>query len=63
MFIRSERPADSPAVFAIHHRAFGRPAEAELVEKLRPVADPQISLVAELDGHVVGHIFLQSCYH
>ena len=55
--IRPERPKDFSAVFTILYRAFGRPEEAELVEKLRSVADPQISLVAELDGQVVGHIF------
>jgi putative acetyltransferase len=55
--IRPEQPKDYPTVFEIHHRAFGRLEEAELVEKLRSVADPQISLVAELDGQVVGHIF------
>jgi putative acetyltransferase len=55
--IRPERPEDYPTVFEINKRAFGRPEEAELVEQLRSVADPQISLVAELNGQVVGHIF------
>lgn len=55
--IRPERPEDYPTVFEINKRAFGRSEEAELVEKLRSVADPQISLVAELNGQVVGHIF------
>ena len=55
--VRSELPADYPAVFAIHRRAFGRDNEAELVEALRRAADPQISLVAIREGRVVGHIF------
>ncbi len=55
--IRPELPEDYPAVFEIHRRAFGRPEEAKLVEKLRTVADPQISLVAVCEGDVVGHIF------
>jgi len=57
VIIRSERPEDFSAVFEINRSAFGRPAEAQLVETLRLVADPQISLVATLDKLVVGHIF------
>lgn len=55
--IRPELPEDFATVFEIHSRAFSRSEEAELVDKLRSVADPQISLVAELNGQVVGHIF------
>lgn len=57
IIIRPEHSEDFSTVFTIHQRAFGRPEEAELVEKLRSAADPQISLVAELNGQVVGHIF------
>lgn len=57
IFIRPERPEDYSAVFEIHRRAFGREAEAKLVEALRHVADPQISLVAVRADRVVGHIF------
>lgn len=55
--LRPEHPEDHPAVFEIHTRAFGRPEEARLVEALRKVAAPQISLVAVRDDQVVGHIF------
>ncbi len=55
--IRSETAADHPAVRQVNERAFERPEEAVLVDKLRAVADPQISLVAVQDGQVVGHIF------
>jgi putative acetyltransferase len=55
--VRPERPEDYPTVFEINKRAFGRPEEAELVEKLRSVANPQISLVAVHEDRVVGHIF------
>jgi putative acetyltransferase len=37
--------------------AFGGPAEARLVEALRPVADPGISLVAVEGDRVIGHVF------
>lgn len=55
--IRPELPEDFATVFAINQRAFGRPEEAQLVEELRRVANPQISLVAVRDAQVVGHIF------
>jgi len=54
---RSEQLPDYPAVFEINRRAFGRPEEAQLVEALRRVANPQISLVAVRNDQVVGHIF------
>lgn len=55
--VRFEKPHDYPSVYAINQRAFGRLAEADLVENLRLVARPTLSLVAEQDGRVVGHIF------
>ncbi len=53
--VRLEHPGDSVAVREINERAFGGPQEAELVEALRGCAD-RISLVATLDGRVIGHI-------
>lgn len=55
--VRPEQPEDHEAVYTINASAFGRPAEAELVEALRTGPEPKISLVAEVDGSVVGHIF------
>ena len=55
--VRAETAADYPAVRQINELAFGRPNEAVLVDKLRAVAEPQISLVAVKDRLVVGHIF------
>ena len=55
--VRPEQPADRDAVFAIQEAAFGRPDEAELVCALRDSACPQLSLVAELAGRPVGHVF------
>ena len=55
--IRAETADDYAAVRQVNERAFGRPDEARLVDRLRTVADPQISLVAVSQGQVVGHIF------
>ena len=54
--IRPETPADAAAVYRVEAAAFGRPAEAELVHKLQQDGVESISLVALLDGEVVGHI-------
>ena len=56
LIIRSERPENHPAVYEINRRAFETDTEARLVEALRGVEQPTISLVAELDGRPVGHI-------
>ena len=55
--IRPETPADHDAVNRVHRQAFGQLDEADLVEQLRRDAHPHVSLVAEVDGTVVGHIF------
>jgi putative acetyltransferase len=44
-------------VWAVHEAAFGRPAEAKLVARLRLEARPCVSLVAESAGRVIGHVF------
>ena len=54
--IRPEIPEDRDAVFRVNAAAFGADAEARLVNRLRVEADPFISLVAEMDGKIVGHI-------
>jgi len=54
--IRPEQPEDHAAVFVVNERAFETSAEARLVDALRPVAQPLISLVAVLENQVVGHI-------
>lgn len=55
--VRAETTEDYAAVRQVNELAFGRLAEAVLVDKLRAIADPQISLVAVKDAQVVGHIF------
>lgn len=55
--IRAEEKSDHARVFEIQAAAFGRRNEADLVEMLRTSAHPQISLVAEEQGQILGHIF------
>ena len=60
MQIRSEQPADYAAVADVHIQAFGNHSdEATIVALLRQRAayDPDLSLVAEVDGKIVGHAF------
>ena len=54
--IRTERPEDGPTIDAVHRAAFETEAEAMLVRSLRHSDRRLISLVAERQGHVVGHI-------
>ena len=58
MILRPEQPADHEAIGRLLTDAFGGPAEARLVELLRtsPAYIPDLALVAEVDGTVVGHI-------
>ena len=58
--IRTETTEDGPAVREVNERAFGRPAEATLVELLRAAKKVVVSLVALDDGRVVGHILFSS---
>ncbi|MGQ0637627.1 MAG: GNAT family N-acetyltransferase [Planctomycetaceae bacterium] len=54
--IRAETSADYSGVRTVHERAFGRTTEANLVDALRAAGAAVISLLAERDGQVVGHI-------
>lgn len=54
--IRDERPADAEAVHAVLLAAFGREAEACLVERLRASGKIAFALVAEEKGRVLGHM-------
>lgn len=54
--IRLEVPADIPAIYQLHAAAFKSDAEARLVGALRTNGALLLSLVAEADGELVGHI-------
>lgn len=58
--IRAERPGDREAISRVVAAAFGSPIEPRLVEDLRASADfvPEWSLVAEIDGTIVGHVMV-----
>lgn len=56
MLIRAEEQTDWAAVHALNVSAFETPAEADLVDALREQAQPLVSLVAEDNGAIVGHI-------
>ena len=60
VLVRPETPADHEAISAVLTAAFGRPAEATLVQLIRgsPEFVPGLSLVAEVDERVVGHVLL-----
>jgi putative acetyltransferase len=54
--IRTERPGDAASVRQVHEAAFATAAEASLIDRLRAHGKAVVSLVAELDGRIVGHI-------
>jgi putative acetyltransferase len=56
MLIRAEERRDLAAVHAVNVSAFETPAEANLVDALGEEAQPLISLVAEDNGAILGHI-------
>lgn len=54
--VRREMPGDEPAIHALNASAFGTDAEARLVDALRANGALSLSLVAVVDGALVGHI-------
>jgi putative acetyltransferase len=60
LIIRSESPADHIAIGRVVAAAFGKQIEADLVDRIRasPEYVPELALVAELDGAIVGHVMI-----
>ena len=56
MIVRPERRADIDGIRAVHDAAFGGAGEGRLVDALRDTGKLVVSLVAERDGQVVGHV-------
>ena len=55
--IRPETVGDIASVRRVNVEAFGRSDEAEIVDRLRAAVRPVVSLVAEADDIITGHIF------
>jgi putative acetyltransferase len=60
--IRSETDADLESIRQVNRLAFGQDAEGQLVDALRDGGFVGLSLVAELDGQVVGHIMFSGIH-
>jgi putative acetyltransferase len=60
--IRPEDPAERSTIRRINEQAFDQPAEAGLVDALRDHGAVTLSLVAERDGDVVGHILFSPAH-
>jgi putative acetyltransferase len=58
--IRAEAPKDDEEIARVTAAAFGKEREARIVDAIRDSDGyvPELSLVAELDGHIVGHAML-----
>jgi putative acetyltransferase len=56
LLIREEQPRDREQVRTVNEAAFGRSDEADLIDRLRAEGAALLSLVAEVDGHILGHI-------
>lgn len=56
MIVRPEHPNDIAAIHAVNVAAFGCAGEADLVDALRANGRLTLSLVAERDSEVVGHV-------
>lgn len=60
--IRAEAPADFASIRQVVAGAFGRAAEADLVDALRAAGDfdPRLSRVALFDGQLVAHVLFSN---
>lgn len=58
--IRPERRRDDRPIDDVVSAAFGSPREARLVEKIRASSNfvPDLSIVAEIHGQIVGHVMI-----
>ncbi len=69
MLIRNETPQDIPAIRKLiyaafknhpHHEPGAEPTEHDIVDRLRALGELSLSLVAEDNGEIVGHIAFSS---
>ncbi|MDI6402372.1 N-acetyltransferase [Balneolaceae bacterium ANBcel3] len=57
MIIREEEKRDFDAIISLNDAAFGQPQEGIVIDKVRNSDSEVLSLVAEMDNTIVGHIF------
>ena len=62
MSIRTATAKDRESIRLVEEHAFGQKAEAGLVDALVESGYTVLELVAEEDGHVVGHILFSRLY-
>jgi putative acetyltransferase len=62
LVIRKERQEDFPKVYEVNRMAFSQEDESKLIEKIRRGINfiPDLSLVAEIDNEIVGHILFSN---
>jgi putative acetyltransferase len=56
LLVRDEQPCDREQVRKVNEAAFGRSDEADLIDRLRVEGAVVLSLVAEVDSQIIGHI-------
>jgi putative acetyltransferase len=56
VLVRDEQPCDREQVRKVNEAAFGRCDEADLIDRLLVEGAVLLSLVAEIDGQIKGHI-------
>jgi putative acetyltransferase len=56
MIIREEQESDIAGVRQVEELAFAREDEARLVDQLRSAGKVTLSMVAEEDGELIGHV-------
>lgn len=60
VIIRREKPEDIKQIHSVNELAFEAPEEARIVDTLREICPDTLSLVAEDEGEIVGHIFFST---
>ena len=60
--IRFEKPEDIAFIHSVNEQAFGRVSEAKLVDTLRQACADHLSLVADENGSIVGHIMFSPVF-
>jgi putative acetyltransferase len=62
VLVRTESAEDRAAIYAVNEAAFGGREESELVDRLREDGSVLLSLVAEIEGRVAGHILFSRMF-